>query len=144
MGNQSVRSSDFNWGASDSAGDAGLSLGHKSRHKNVEPGTRKRTCKRSRAVKNTPNRSTKSTRCEFRRLQALFGDKIPVVLAFLADSHYQVHFDENNSVKHCCSEQNNTKKPCDQACRRFKSYPCASYCPKCKKKSASLRLKQKH
>lgn len=147
MGNQGGKSNDFIWGASELAGDAGLlNFGNRSRHKSFEPGIKKgKNPRKPRATKNASNRIAKPFTAK--KLRGLLGKQIPVIVALLTDTNCRVSFD-NKPVAHCQSDHSNKPFPCDPACRRVKSYPCATYCPECDKKTSAkiptIHLTSKH
>lgn len=78
---------------------------------------------------------TKSTGINFNAIKELYGDKMPVMLAFIAsESECRLRL-LKKPIK--CSSTS-TRSVRQKSCRRIYSLPCAKYCKDCKKLSAEL------
>lgn len=89
-------------------------------------------------------RYRKSFKDEYRKMRSLLENGLPIVLAFMSPEYDPFQTSRNIcDAKRCYSEHCN-KKPCGyqkfcRPCKRVESYPCATFCQMCKKKSSDFQ-----
>ncbi|CAH2099062.1 unnamed protein product [Euphydryas editha] len=105
-------------------------IGSRTKRKKFEPSIKKSRNMRKPRVLN----KTKSTRAAFSTMKHLFGDKIPVMLAFIASESDCCLRLEKKPIKSISTQNQDVTN--EKSCRRVSSFPCATYCRECRKSSS--------
>lgn len=107
-----------------------LVSGPKTRRKKFEPSIKKSRNMRKPRVFN----KTKSTRAVYSTMKHIFGDKVPVMLAFIASESECCLRLEKKPIKSKSIQNHDIVN--DKSCRRVCSFPCTTYCRECRKSSS--------
>lgn len=104
---------------------------NKAKQKNCDLSIKKPKTMRRRRLLN----KTKSTRINFNTIKELYGDEMPVMLAFIT-SESECRLSLSKKPIKCNSALTHSIR--EKSCRRMCSLPCAKYCKDCKKLSSQL------